>query len=140
MASSRSRRVASGITALALVMTVAACSDTGPTPDERAVCGSLQTIIDGLNQHDNAKALGELGLLQLHVGKTTNTTLAQAGKAFFDVVGATGIDYTQLTVGQTIAAGNAALAQAAPALGRLIDGCAAAGLKIEGLPTAPRPG
>ena len=69
-----------GAAALAAALAVAACGSGPPYPDERAICGSLQALVDARAAGDQAAAAAALDDIGERSRRTQNINLALFGQ------------------------------------------------------------
>jgi hypothetical protein len=116
---------------------VSACSsdpgESSATKAERAVCSSLQDMVDDLAA-DSPTALDQLDALEQAVAESGNDRLRASGESLF-TINDTVPNAGDLTVQESAALGDQALRTAQTGLGGLIDGCVALGIEITNLPT-----
>lgn len=131
-----------GAVALALLV-AAGCSGPGqegagspePTQGERAACARVQELVDAIVDGSAVSAMTNLAQLESALAGSGNDELSSNGETFFATISDTVPDPGALTVEESAAVGDRALAEAQPALGALLDECAAVGLPITNLPT-----
>jgi hypothetical protein len=124
----------------ALLMTVTACSSSGPTDDERAVCGTVQEMVGLLVVGGRGPdALAALDLLAGQVEATENETLAREGGRLFDAITVPVDDHGAMSMSQVAVEGQLALEGGSAGLDGLIQECDRLGLAVEGLPSTPVP-
>lgn len=123
----RSRLVAPAA-ALALLVAAPACAK-GPTDDQRAVCDSLQRMLDRQAAGDGPGSIDALGPLQESILATSDPALKQAGTTFFDAISRP-VDVGSLTAKQSSELGDQVLAQAGSGFADLVNACTSAGVEI----------
>lgn len=101
---------------------LAGCGDDGPSDDERAVCSSVQTMLDHLTAGENAEAILEIANLRTVAGATDNEELKSKATLFIETTGEQVSD-ADVTVEQAMAEGREALVEGAEGLGGLVDEC-----------------
>jgi hypothetical protein len=127
--------VLAGATSCSSAADDAAGDVAAPTADERTACSRLQDLVDTIASGEPLAAMGSLSELESALAASGNETLSSNGREFFATISATVPDPGALTVEQTEAVGDQALAEAQPRLGALLDECAALGVGIDNLPT-----
>jgi hypothetical protein len=139
-------RVRTAVVALSAVVAVG-CGGSGeeradaptPTDGERAACAQVQELVDAIVAGEAVSAMSNLAELESALAESGNRELSSNGSAFFATISDTVPDPGSLTVEESSAVGDQALAEAQPTLGALLDECAAVGLAITNLPTGDRP-
>jgi hypothetical protein len=106
-----------------------------PTDTERAACGRVQGLVDAVVAGEALSAMGGLDQMEAALAESENSTLETNGREFFATIGGTVPNPGDLTIEETAAVGNRALAAAQPKLQALLDECGRLGLPIENLPT-----
>lgn len=114
----------------------------GPEPldAEQVACASVQDLVDAVVAGEAVSAMSGLTEMELALADSGNSTLETNAAEFFDTISGTVPDPGQLTVEESAAVGDQALAAAQPKLQALLDECGRLGLPIQNLPTgAERP-
>lgn len=114
-----------------------ACSAGGPSDDERAVCASVQDLVDGVSRREGTAVRRGVGELRAAVSATSNEALAFQGGRFFRVVDAPVGPWDDMTLAEINEVGRQATDESAGALEGLIVTCEELGLPIERLPAPP---
>jgi hypothetical protein len=109
--------------------------DPETTDGERAACEQVQELVDAIVAGEAVSAMTNLGELESALAESGNDELSTNGSAFFATISGTVPDPGGLTVEESAAVGDQALAEAQPTLGALLDECEAVGLAITNLPT-----
>jgi hypothetical protein len=121
--------------AMALGLLVTSCSSNEPSPDEEAVCTTLQALVDQIVAVETDKILLTLDDLNTAVQATENDTLSAAGTQMFDAISVP-FNGEDLTIAETTALGDQVLAESSAGMAGLIQACDEIGLPIENLPTS----
>jgi hypothetical protein len=106
-----------------------------PTDQERAACERVQGLVDAVVAGEALSAMDGLGQMELALAESENPTLEDNGREFFATISGTVPNPGDLTVEESAAVGDQALATAQPRLQALLDECARLGLPIDNLPT-----
>jgi len=123
--------VTAGLAVFGLVA-AAGCGDAAveATPDQEAVCGGMQSVVDQLEAGRGLAAMTGLEELVVAVGATEDAELQRSGRVFLDAISRP-VDYESMTVEESVALGDEVLVEASAGLDALGDRCAAVGLPIE---------
>lgn len=132
----RPTRVLAGLALAGIGLVPVACSDSGPSPDEEAVCAAIQTMVDRINEGDPEAALASISDLDTAVAETDNETMRREGSRLLTAISLP-VDYGQLTVQESDELGQRVLDASAGGLDGLIQECEQVGDPIEDLPTGP---
>lgn len=110
-----------------MALSTAGCGSSnqaaGPTEDERAVCATLQSMMDQLQNGEGEAALVSLENLQVVAADTKNTQLNAAGTRLFTAIGKPVENAGSLTVSQTRELGNRVVAEGSAGLADFINAC-----------------
>jgi hypothetical protein len=116
---------------VAFSMTPALSCSNGPSSGEAAVCDSLQAIVDDLTRSDRAAALDRFYTLSELTDQSENDAMRTSGEEFFAIISENVDGYQDMTVAETTAFADQALARASAPLERIVDECARVGRSIE---------
>lgn len=129
-----------GAAAVLMAAVLAGCADADedasePSEGERAACEQIQDLVDSVAAGEALTAMDDLAALESALAGSGNEVLATNGAEFFATISDTVPDPGSLTVEETAAVGDRALASAQPRLRALLDECSSVGLAITDLPT-----